>query len=305
MPENEDDLWFLPAPPEDMAPTDLPWPMAPQRPRIDPADWQAAERPQARALADTAETVGRLRERLAHMPYGVQHRLDLTEVCALMTLDGQRISPERLALYRAGRLATGDDFPQLSEANWALRRLTSRAGPLEDPAAFFDRRGSDLFGDWQDRQSTMSAHPLTQGGFACRALWSEIFEQDRILSPAIAARRLMPLGARLTLAHRQELIGGDLGDWLNAVRRSCDAALMELDRLAQWNRRINQQPLSRTTKGLIPTLLKHPAVSIPLIVAEANASRASAGRGVEQLEDLGFIREMTGQKRYRFWTLIA
>lgn len=299
----EDDLWFLPGPPEDMAPTDPPWPTAPQRPRVDPKIWQNAERDVAALLADTAETIGRLNERLHHMPDGVAHRLDIIEVCALMALDGVRIGPERLALYRAGRVAAGDDAAELARANWALRRLQRGAGPLEDPAAFFDLRGSEQFASWQHRQSQLSAHPLTQSGFACAALWSEVLEQDQTLYAAIAARRLAPAGTRLTHAMRRELIGHDLTLWLTAIKRSTANALLETQRLQDWVTRAETYPLSRQTRALIPTLMRHPVLPVSLAMLETTASRASCQRGLERLDSLGLIREMTGQTRYRFWAI--
>ena len=63
-----DDLWFLPGPPEDMSPTDPPWPTAPRAPRIDPVSWHHDHGGLAGPLALAAEEMGRLREALRHAP---------------------------------------------------------------------------------------------------------------------------------------------------------------------------------------------------------------------------------------------
>ncbi len=305
---DEDDLWFLPDPLAEMGAESPPWPLAETPARPDPADWQAQEHQQARLLADTTEALGRLRERIRFLPPGCRERLALGEITAQLALDGLRLGPERLALYRAGRLPSGDDAMELARANWGLRRITSAGDPLRDPGAFFDRRGSDEFATqaetWRQTVTTFQAHPLTQAGYATALLRSTGLVGDQLLEPIVAALCIGGPDLSLRAAQRTEMGLNGLAPWLEAIQRSVQACLMELARIHTWldsaHAQLAQQS-GATPAKLVDALLKFPTLSVPLAQAETGASKASCQRGLQRLTQLGLTQELTGQARYRFW----
>ena len=122
---SEDDLWFLPGPIED-EPDDLP-----PGPRAEPGEttilenWRKAEADNAARLARVAGRLGGLDERLRRGPEGWRHRLALIEAADLSWFVGDRIGPDRLALWIALRLSgVQDDTAALARVGWAVRRLT-------------------------------------------------------------------------------------------------------------------------------------------------------------------------------------
>lgn len=52
---------------------------------------------------------------------------------------------------------------------------------------------------------------------------------------------------------------------------------------------------------LLSALEAWPLVSAPMAESLTGASRASVHRGLDRLVDLGLVREVTGQGRFRFW----
>lgn len=109
-----------------------PIPMAARRPGwLDPRAWVAAERGAGRALAEAAEAVGRLDERLRRAPEPTRlawrERLALEDISALLWAEGVRLRPETLALADAGRLGrTEDEDWVIARAQWAQRRLAGQ-----------------------------------------------------------------------------------------------------------------------------------------------------------------------------------
>lgn len=106
------------------------------------------------------------------------------------------------------------------------------------------------------------------------------------------------LQARGTVAER-------LTGWYTGVERSGLAALMHLDRLAEWHARVTRATShlsGRTPPQLVQVLADWPLVSAAMAEAQTGASRAAVQRNLAMLESEGLIREVTGQGRYRFWT---
>jgi len=58
----------------------------------------------------------------------------------------------------------------------------------------------------------------------------------------------------------------------------------------------------RTALPLITALAAWPFASAPVLEAETGASRAAVQRNMTRFEDMGLVREITGQARFRFWT---
>ncbi|SDW22801.1 helix-turn-helix domain-containing protein [Roseicitreum antarcticum] len=96
-----------------------------------------------------------------------------------------------------------------------------------------------------------------------------------------------------------------LTGWYIGVERSGLAALMHLDRLAEWHARVTRATAhlsGRTPPQLVQVLADWPLVSAAMAEAQTGASRAAVQRNLAMLENEGLIREVTGQGRYRFWT---
>ena len=69
--------------------------------------------------------LGALDDRLRRDPEGWRHRLALIEAADLSWFIGNRVGPDRLALWMALRLSgVQDDTRALARIGWAVRRLT-------------------------------------------------------------------------------------------------------------------------------------------------------------------------------------
>ncbi|WP_164660174.1 helix-turn-helix domain-containing protein [Tropicibacter sp. Alg240-R139] len=311
---------------------------------LDASVWLEAERSQYRELLATAQAVERYAERLRHFPEQVKERFALATVSAVLRSEGVWMGPERIALYQALRIATGDTARDLSRASWAMRRLMARpvqgGGPMDGAHHFLGRihqtAAQDLPGegrptgfeleaigqDWSDSVASLqAAHPLTRAAYAF-AQWRahDITPWDELLEPTIAAIILGRDGLGdaatflpLSESHRfdrhglTENAGGAearLAVFFTAIRQGALHANMELERLADWRSRAEHatRHLSGRTPGvLIETMMKYPIVSGELLAEDTGCSRPSARRNLNLFSDLGLIREVTGQDRYRFW----
>lgn len=305
---SDDDLWFLPGPPEDLAPTDPPWPQAPKPDLPHAQDWQAA--PYATELAETAYQLGRLRERMDASSDGLRHRLGLSEICALMALDGTRLGAEQLALYAEARMPGGADAQDLALAHWGLRRWRGRTDPLQDAPGFFDRRARPEFAaeaaDWVRAVHAGPTHPLLRAGFAfaqarARGLAGSEFAAPPLIVSALAALCLTPQRLPLGAARRAELHRPEPASWLAAIKRSTDHALMQTALCRDWSDKARALATTRSEHRLLEACLRYPALSVPVAVAATGLSRASCQRGLARLSAAGLLREMTGQTRFRFW----
>ncbi|SLN73484.1 HTH DNA binding domain protein [Falsiruegeria litorea R37] len=176
--------------------------------------------------------------------------------------------------------------------------------------------------DWAAKVGlAQAAHPLTRAAYAF-AQWRahDITPWDELLEPTVAAVILAREGLDaaapflpLSESHRfdrhglSENAGGAearLEVFYDAIRQGALKANMELERLADWQARAQQatQHLSgRTPAELMGTMMKYPIVSAELVSKDTGCSRPSARRNLNLFADLGLIREVTGQDRYRFW----
>lgn len=330
-PPDDDDLWFLP--PDEGSPQAgflPPGPVADRRQLFDPRDWRAAQSELSCELAELAATFGALDERLRAGPNGWGHRLALMDVSDLGWWTGDRIGVDRLALWTGLRIgATGDDVQALFRAGWAVRRLTSGAGPSDGGwetglTAFLDRLAQgiedtpDAVADLAEvMRNAEGLHPVTQaaiGFHAWRAL-SEGIGQDTEAA-IIAARHAATMGRGgaffmpLALSGPGALRGvgtpeEKLSAWIRGAGQAVLAALLHLDRVNAWDLRAREaiSDLSgRTPPRLVDALTAWPMVSAPLAEELTQASRAAVQRNIDKIMNRGLIREVTGQGRYRVWT---
>lgn len=333
----EEDLWFLPAPPDESDVAAPPWPQAETVDPLAPEAWTKAEGALGRELADAAAHFARLDERLAHVPEA-HARLALMAASAAFEAESIWIATERLALYLALREGTREQAQDLSRADWAHRRLVSGLDPLEDLTAYLGRHPTDHDGlagiteqakgavfraeaeDWIDQIAPLDeAHPLTQAAAAFH-LWrlSGLSPTGNVVEAAVVAAALGARGSRacmfvpVTLGSRRELMlrgSADmrLNGWLKAATHGCQRLLMELDKVLAWRARAQGETgdlSGRTVPRLIETLIANQLVSAELLAGVAKVSRAAALRNLRLFEARGLVREVTGQSRYRFWTLV-
>ena len=325
----EDDLWFLPGPIED-EPDDLsPGPRAEPRETAIVDDWRKAEADNAARLARVAGRLGGLEDRLRRGPEGWRHRLALIEAADLSWFVGDRIGPDRLALWIALRLSgVQDDAAALARVGWAVRRLTGGPPPEVDLAAFLDRRDpenladkaepfADRAGGWLDLMAQAAGlHSITRAcmGFHLWSLAGLGPHGDRIEAAVAAARIAASEGrgavfAPLAMGGAGGLRAGGspferLARWLDGMEAACLTATRQLDDIEAWSARAvaAMTPLSgRTPPALRAVLTEWPLISAPMAEALTGASRAAVQRNLAWMEAYGLISEVTGQGRYRMW----
>ena len=330
----DEDLWFLPGPPEDVAPTDPPWAMATQKPVFDSKLWLRAEVAQGRGLAQAAAAFARLDARIHE---GFATRLALAEVSALLWAQGDWVSAEKIALYGLLRESALKDARLLSLADWAQRRLLGRGMP-DDLAGFLGRHRTEYDGledlgrhpvgaefdgltaDWQAaRQAMKPAHPITQAA-ALFTAWRAfgLSEPGASVEAGVAAMKIGAEEGRalrfLPVAsgghsHRASIgQGGSVQDrlerWYLAVENACLKAEMQLEQLNTWATRAAQATAGlsgKTPALLIEALQAVPALSARMVAQACSCDKATARRNLNRFAELGLIREITGQGRYKVW----
>lgn len=329
----EGDLWFLSGPIE-AEPVDLPpGPGAEPRETAVLDDWRKAEAVHAARLARVAGRLGALDERLRRGPEGWRHRLALIEAADLSWFVGDRVGPDRLALWISMRQSgVQDDTGALARAGWAVRRLTGGPGPEVDLAGFLDRRDptnlgveaepfADRAGGWLELViKAADLHPITRAcmGFHLWSLAGLGQLGDRMESAVTAARIAASEGkgavfAPLAMGGAQSVSAGlraggspfdRLACWLEGMETASRAAMRHLDDIEAWSGRAEAAMVSlsgKTPRALRAVLTEWPLVSAPMAESMTNASRAAVQRNIAWMEERGLIREVTGQGRYRLW----
>lgn len=324
--------WFLPGPTED-EPDDLP-----PGPRAEPRetgivdDWRKAEADNAARLARVAGRLGGLDERLRRGPEGWRHRLALIEAADLSWFAGDRIGPDRLALWIALHLSgVQNDTAALARVGWTVRRLTGGRGPEVDLAAFLDRRDpanladeaepfADRAGGWLDLMAQAAdLHPISRAcmGFHIWSLAGLGQHGDRMEAAVTAARIAASEGRGAVFA---PLAMGGAGGlrasgrpadrlmrWLDGMETACLSAIRHLDEVEVWAARAEAEMTSlsgRTPQALRAVLAEWPLVSAPMAETITGASRAAVQRNLAWMEARHLIREVTGQGRYRMWRIV-
>ena len=325
----DDDLWFLPGPVEDEPDDLLPGPRAVPRETVVLDEWRKAEAGNAARLARVAGRIGALDDRLKRGAEGIGHRLALIEAADLSWFIGDRVGPDRLALWISMRLSgVQDDTGALVHVGWAVRRLTGGPGPEDDLSAFLDRRDPEIFGDeaepfadrasgWLDLMADAAdLHPITR---ACMGfhLWSlaGLGLQSNLMEATVTAARIVAsegkgaVFAPLAMGGAGGLRAGGppterFARWLEGMETACLAAMRHLDDIEAWSSRAETEMTALTGKtppALRALLSEWPLVSAPMAEALTGISRAAVQRNLAWMEARGLIREVTGQGRYRMW----
>jgi hypothetical protein len=326
---DEDDLWFLPGPAEEDPEHLPPGPRAEPRETTVLADWAQAEAGCAAQLARVSGRLGALDDRVRRGPEGWRHRLALIEAAELSWFVGDRIGPDRLALWTSMRLSgVRDDTGALARVGWAVRRLAGGPGPETGLGDFLDRRDpenmpdeAEPFADRADGWRALmtaahSLHPITRAcmGFHLWSLAGLGHEGDRIEAVVTAGRIASGDGkgavfAPLAMGGAGGLrVGGApferLTRWLNGMESAALTAMRHLDDIEAWAKRAETmmaQLSGRTPQALREMLTEWPLVSAPMAETVTGASRAAVQRNLIWMEAKGLIREVTKQSRFRFW----
>jgi len=322
----DDDLWFLPGPPEEEA-SHAPLPRVDASEGDQVVPWERAQAALALPLARVAARLGALDDRLLRAPKGWRHRLALSAAAELSWFAGERVTPERLALWLAMRLAGAqEDAQALARVGWAMRRLSGGPGPEQGLQAFLGRhepgQGAEPLGEriegWQSVMAQAGGlHPLVRAAFGFY-LWPMAglgHRGDRLEAVVTAARLaagecrggviFVPLS--LTGAGRgSQDPEARLGAWIEGMQSAILKARRQLDQLERWKSEARDRTakLSGRTPGqLLAVLAEWPLVSAPMAEHLTGASRAAVQRNLTWLMDHGLIREVTGQGRFRFWSI--
>lgn len=327
--QSEDDLWFLPGPIEDEPGDLVPGPRAEPHETAILDAWRKAEAGHAARLARVAGRLGALDERLRRGPEGWRHRLALLEAADLSWFVGDRIGPDRLALWISLRLSgIQDDSAALARVGWAVRRLTGGPGPEKDLSAFLDRRDPenspeaaepfvDRAGGWLDLMAQAAdLHPVSR---ACLGfhLWSlaGLGQHGSTMEAAVTAARIaasegkQAVFAPVAMGGAGGLRAGGrpadrLSRWLNGMEMACLTAMRHLDDIEAWSARAQAEMRrlsGKTPPGLRAALTEWPLISAPMAETMTGSSRAAVQRNLAWMEARGLIREVTGQGRYRMW----
>jgi len=328
---DEDDLWFLPGPPDDVAPTDPPWGVADQRPLFTPRDWVLAEAGQGRGLASAAAAFARLDARATT---GFAQRLALSEISAMLWAQGDWVEAEKIALYGLQRETSIKDAQVLSAANWGVRRLLG-VGMPDDLGPFLGRHKVERDGledlgqhpvgiefegladDWQAaRGAVKDLHPITQAA-ALFSAWRAfgLSEPGNVLEAGVAAVKMGAVEGRL-LKFMPVASGGAIGRggdvkkrlarWYKAVENACLKAEMQLGQLSHWQGRAREATKNLSGRNpdlLIDALLETPTLSVGMAAVICQCNQATARRNLNIFAQRGLVRETTGQGRYRYWAI--
>jgi len=325
----EADLWFLPGPIEEEH--DL----LPSGPRAEPwatavlDEWWKAEADHAARLAYVAGRLGALDDRLQRGPEGWRHYLALIEAAELSWFFGDRITPDRLALWTSLRL-TGvqEDTAALTRAGWAVQRLSGGPGPDTGLAKFLGRHDlehpdleieplADRADNWLDLMASLSnLHPISR---ACAGfhVWSlaGLRHQSEGMEAAVTAARIAAgqgtgaVFAPLAMGGAGGLRGGGtpaerMSRWLDGMESAIFSAMRRLNDLEAWATRAETAMASlsgRTPPALRAALTAWPLLSAPMAEALTGASRAAVQRNLAWMEKQGLVQEITGQGRFRMW----
>lgn len=95
-----------------------------------------------------------------------------------------------------------------------------------------------------------------------------------------------------------------LARWLDGAEKATLAALLHLERLDVWLARAGRRLASlsgRAPPRLADALAAWPALSARMAEAITGVSRAAVQCNLDIMAEAGFIRELTGQRRFRMW----
>ena len=161
-------------------------------------------------------------------------------------------------------------------------------------------------------------HPITRAcmGFHLWSLAGLEQQGDRVEAAVTAARIAASEGngaifAPLAMGRAGGLRASGpsaerLKQWLEGMQTAILMAMRRLDDIQSWSAKAKAEmsTLSGKTPPVLSALLTEwPLVSAPMAEMWIGASRATAQRNLAWMEAKGLIREVTGQGRFRMWSI--
>jgi hypothetical protein len=201
---------------------------------------------------------------------------------------------------------------------------------MVDLAAFLDRRDPEIIedsaerfkdrsGGWLDvMAAAVDLHPITR---ACMGfhLWSlaGLGQQGDQIEAAVTASRIAASDGTGAIFAPLDMGGAGglrisglplerLPHWLDGMNSAILSAMRVLDDTERWAARAESDMAhlsGRTPVALRKAFSQWPLVSAPMAESLTGASRAAIQRNLAWMEESGLIREVTGQGRFRIWTL--
>ena len=261
--------------------------------------------------------------------HAISYQLAIDEISEILWSDGIFLSPDRLHLFFSQRVSPGRHAPALARAEMATQVLARIDHPLRNPTVLEAeaREGGHrvLSGDnvlsliHEARQ--LDCHPITRQAFLMRQLTEDPATPD--------GQGLIERSAQASLLHGYDLaplpfiplaIGGhqrlsmlgrplpqDLGRFFEAVQRAGQAALGYIHALDRWQERFashHRRP-SKTLAALRDKLLEDPVIRADCLerAGGRGASSAHVRRLLHDLERAGLVREVTGDRSFRYWSI--
>jgi hypothetical protein len=175
----------------------------------------------------------------------------------------------------------------------------------------------DALEDWCKALSGLEdVHPLTRAAAGFH-LWRGfgLNAPERLCEPLVMGARLageigqggllaVPIAAHSGQGGDDPSAVGRLKRWCSTTREACLRAQRQLDDLEAWRERAGDA--TRDLNGRSPALLLRLFEARPVVSANDCASAlertpAQTRMLLRTFEDRDLIREVTGQKRFRFW----
>ena len=172
--------------------------------------------------------------------------------------------------------------------------------------------------DWETKmQGVGTLHALTRaaaGLFLWRRL--QITAPDEALEPMVVAALtgagghapFLPVPEGVAPLHmRAKTPEEALATFYATVEQGALVAHLEVERLLAWRAKAQEMTADlsgRTPPSLVETALRFPVFSAELAARLADCAPMSARRNLKLFEERGLLREVTGQKRYRFWSAL-
>ncbi|WP_265502845.1 DUF1403 family protein [Paracoccus beibuensis] len=309
----------------------------------DAGPWLAAQARHVHMLAEAAREVGRLEASLNALSLpeaeGARQRLALVEVEAMLWAQGLVLKREEIGRDLLNARA-GSDPEAMRLARWAVRRLEGQ-GSLTNLPAFLGLHHREASGPPSSNialrlqghafdaaagafisavEGWKELHPLARGP-ALLAVWrmAELSPAGNVVEPAVWSARHMAVGAEalhfvpLGQPGRRIWTGhGPAEDRLAAHLAALSAGAQEaravIMRVSDWAGRA--MAATAWIKGdnaakVVEALTARPLLSAMEAETMAGISRPTAERMLNRLTDLGLVREVTGHRRFRLWTISA
>ncbi len=313
----------------------------PQRPAPDlaqPALWRAAQAQLATELAGAAMAVGRLDALLAASgadAAGAIRRTALIEVEEIMWAQGTPLPRDEIGRDLMEARA-GTDLDAMAQARWAIRRLEGRGDPADLRGFLGLHRLSDadltlpgarpVGADFDASAAALMTaaggyadlHPLARAP-ALRLLWrrADLSPPELLAESAVWTARQMAQGCEalpfVPLSRHGRGVWIESGDplrrlarQLDAVRRGADGARVQMQQLTAWaaQARAATAPIKgHNLARVIAVLVARPLASAAMVEQDAGISRMTAERLLMKMQTMGLIREVTGARRFRLWTV--